>query len=1080
MAILLLLASVFTTRQTFAQTIKGIVTGVVRDKSGAVIPNANVIITGQDTGETRKTTSGSNGAYRVDAINPGRYQIAVEAPGFEAFTVTNLNVLASVVTSYDPTLVVGKVNSTVTVEANSNIINTENGSLSGTVGSVELSKIPIFSLNPIELATTLPGVQVVNAGGTSNGYNIEVNGTRPRANNFLIDGQDINDNSIAGQAVQPNITDSYTQVVVLTNSSSAEYGRGGGAIVNLVSRSGTNQFHGSAWDLYTGSGLNALDGVARQSMTPKTRFDQHQYGFTVGGPIIRNKLFAFGGGQYRRRFGSIQPARLTVPDAAGLANLKAAGGANVNLLLQYLNNITGIDPAATGKPVQTSNIGAHGTCVDPCAITYGYYTRPAPALQSTNTQWTYKVDYLMTQKDTFAFRYLHDRSVLSPDFFNFPGSLPGLETNQGGPDEQFGATYTHVFNQNLLNEFRASETRIDFRFGVPASTVANPLFSKPTITADFLPTLGVPSNIPQGRGHDTYQFQDTIAFTKGRQTIRAGADVARLIVRDFIPFNFRGTLNYSASTGYTALANFVDDYLGVGGNAAISFGNNRVDAHIWQTGYFFQDDIKMTPDFTFNVGLRYEYDSNPENSLTYPAINPATALTDPYNAVIKVNEDTNNLAPRLGFAYSPHNGAKLFGNGKTVFRGGFGVFYDTVFTNITDNSQGSSPNVAAGLTTSTVGRGVANGSQQIAMLTPAPSPFNAVTSVTNNQVNPLTYQYNFGMERELPLDFKMSLFYVGTRGQKLFASQQYNYFSNGARFNKNRGQINARGNFADSNYNSLQLGVNRDFRNGLLVTGAYTFGKGLDDGTDIFGRFDTPTPFAANLAPNGRGAEYGRSAYDHRHELALAYVWAVPGVHSSNAALNTLLAAATRNWVVSGTSTFQTGPPTTASLNQLDTNGDGTVGNDRPSLGNPAAAVYTAAADGKLLGGTYMPGILYDITPVLSKGQSYPTTTADKVRWLIQPGTGNVGRNSVPSPGILLNNVAVEKDIPLSFIHHLEGHAFQFRVEAQDVANHNNVGPYNTNVLALRGAQGGTTFENKSFSRENDGRILRLWAKYAF
>ncbi len=1097
----LLVASIVLAVSSMAQTSKGILAGVAHDPSGAMVPNVAMTVTNQDTGETRSVNTRADGTYRVDAISPGMYTITAEAPGFEILEVKGVNVNASVVTSYDPTLTVGQVRSVVTIEANSNTIDTENGALSGTIGQVEIAKVPIFSLNPIELATTVPGVQLVLSGRTSNGYNVEVNGLRPRANNFLIDGQDINDNSIAGQGLQPNIPDIFSQVTVLTNSSSAEYGRGGGAVVNLVTKSGTNNFHGSAWDLYSGSGLNALDGVQRQqkplpagAANPKARYDQHQYGFTAGGPILKDKLFGFGAAQYSRFYGKATPSRLTVPDAAGIATLNSVGGPRVTLLEQYLSGVVGLDP--TSGPVSTQDLGARPGCASPCVVTYGYYTRPAPSQTNQNTQWTFKVDYLPTRKDSIAARYLHSRNLLTPDFFNFPGSLPGLDTNQGGPSQQAGVTYTHVFTPTLLNEFRASFTGIDFKFGITPEALANPLYKLPTLSIGTLPSLGVSSAIPQGRGHDTYQYQDTIAWTKGKHTVRAGADVSRILVRDFIPFNFHGTISYSAGGSTSALANFIDDFTGASGSVAITYGNNRVDTHVWQTGYFVQDDFKMFPDLTLNLGLRYEYDSNPENNLKFPAINIGTVLTDKFDAPIRVKEDRNNFGPRFGFAYSPHGTNRFFGDGKTVVRGGIGVFYDTVFTNITDNAQGSSPNAVGSLGSITSGRGIANASTAIATLPTTPNPLNSVTSVDSNQVNPITYQYNLGVERELPSNSKVSIFYVGTRGEKLFAEEAFNYFGPaGTRLNPTRGAINARGNYADSNYNSAQVDVDHNFQHGVFIRGAYTFGKALDDGTDVFAQFDSVTRYAANLAPGGIHADYGRSAYDHRHFLSLVYVWTLPSAHVGNAGFNTVLGALVNHWTISGTSQFQTGSPTTVGISTIDTNGDGQF-NDRPSIGNPNASVYTYGEDGKFVqattcGGvktTYNTGTLYDLTAVQSCTktgtgyvQSYQVVLPSAVHWIIAPGSGNVSRNTFSSPGVLTNNLAVQKDFSLAFIPHLEGHSIQLRVEAQDIANHNNVLPYNTNINNLAGSQvNSTIFANKSYSRNNDGRNVRLWAKYQF
>ncbi len=332
-----------------AQTSKGTVSGVVRDPMGATINHASVTVTSQDNGEKRTTTTNAEGAYRVDAVNPGIYTLHITATGFSATDVRGLNVLPSLVTSYNAAMTVGQVSQTVTVEANGNGIDTENSTLSGTIGNQELVKVPMFTQNPVELVATMPGVQVVDQGldleGTAgNGFQIEVNGARPRGNNFMIDGQDINDVDVAGQAFQPTIPDSFQTVTVLSSVAPAEYGRGSGAIVNLVTRGGTNTIHGSVWDIYEGSGLDSLDGITRQGkpfaagVNPKARYDIHQPGFTLGGPILKDKLFMFGAGQYSRFYGNETFGSVELPDAAGYSQLTAIGGSQVRLLQQYLGN----------------------------------------------------------------------------------------------------------------------------------------------------------------------------------------------------------------------------------------------------------------------------------------------------------------------------------------------------------------------------------------------------------------------------------------------------------------------------------------------------------------------------------------------------------------------------------------------------------------------------------------------------------------------------------------------------------------------------------------------------------------------
>ena len=312
----------------------------------------------------------------------------------------------------------------------------------------------------------------------------------------------------------------------------------------------------------------------------------------------------------------------------------------------------------------------------------------------------------------------------------------------------------------------------------------------------------------------------------------------------------------------------------------------------------------MTSELTINAGVRYDYLTSPENSLQYPAINLNNPFA-PINTVIRVQSDTNNIAPRFGFAWNPHEG--FFRDGKTVFHGGIGLFYDTDFTNIATNGAQSSPNAPTGLLTSTDGRGLANATSLIATITPVLSPQSAVQSVASNLANPWTWQWNAGLERQLPAQIKLTVNYVGNHGGDLYANQQMNYFINGSRINAARNAINIRANRADAEYNSLQTEVSRQFSHGLFFRVAYTYGKDLDDASDVFATFAAPTSYSANLSGNGLGQDWGPSVWDHRHYVSFSYVWSPAGFHSNNGGADFLLSAFTRHLSISGTTQLQSG-----------------------------------------------------------------------------------------------------------------------------------------------------------------------------
>ncbi|ADV84855.1 TonB-dependent receptor [Terriglobus saanensis] len=1080
------------------QTSKGIVAGVVRDNSGAAVPNASVKIVSQDTGEERTVTTTGEGAYRVDAINPGRYKIRVEMPGFTASEVNDLRVLPSVVTTYDPKLAVGSVNDTVTVEAETNAINTENGQLSGTVGTQELSKVPIFSLNPFELVATLPGVVLINPNlnlnGTAGNYEqIQVNGARPRSNNFMLDGQDINDVGIGGQSFNPQIPDMYQTVTTLLNSASAEYGRSGGAVVNLITKSGTNQFHGSLFELYSGSGLESLDGVTRQQKpipagtpNPKARFDEHQFGFTAGGPIWKDKLFAFGGTQFTRFYGKSPSDQILLPTQAGynqLATIAASSttaASQVALFKSLLNGgsylTTFAQAADSSKTLAVSAANCGGTA---CAIPLAFFQRAPVSQEEPDTQWEFRVDFIPRSNDTFSYRYLHDRSTFTPDLGLNVSGIPGFDAQEGGPAELAQGTWTHVFTPNLLNEFRASEVRLSSQFFGTPETLANPaaqIFNV-TIAGSGFNTLGVSQNIPQGRIQQLYQFQDTVAWTKGRQSIRMGTDVARDHETDLIAQNALGQITYATGgAGASSFDNFISNQLGSGGTITRTFGPTRVDPHLWKIAGFIQDDIKLTPEFTLNVGVRYDYDTNPENSLTFPSVdvkNPYQAI----NTVVPVKADKNNFAPRVGFAYNPHFG--FFSDGKTVIHAGLGIFYDVDFTNIIVNSAQSSPVAPTGLITGATSNGFGpNATTLLTTLTPALTAQSSVLSTSNNMVNPMTYQYNLGFERQLPAAIKLTVNYVGANGKKLFVTQQLNPFSNGVRLNPARGAVTVRNNGGDSNYNSAQVEVSRAFTHGISFRASYSFSKNLDDASEIFSTFSNPnTPYGANLQRQAQ--EYSNSTFDRRHIASFEYIFAPSGFHSANRGADLLLEAFTRHFIVSGTTQLASGPYSSFQIVGIDTSGDLNASNDRPIVGNSRAPITSVGIDGAYVDDpTAVPGVYYDLAANNATGAVTPIT-ADQARFLIPNGsqfiTREVGRNSFENPGQIFWNLAAEKDIPASF-RHFEHAQFVLRAEGQNVGNHNNVSILDTNLIDV----GTSNYLNKQNARENTSQNFRLWAKFIF
>ena len=1080
-----------------AQTSTGTIVGTVIDKSGAAVPDATVTASSAEFGKNlRSTKTDSAGGYRLESLLPGIYTVTVEATGFAKVDVTKVQVKGSLLVTANATLDVTSLNSTVLVEASAaQELQTETGSLGAEISSKEIGNLPILTLNPIELVLTQPGVQDnTNQFGFSNGVNFSVNGTRPRANNFLIDGQDNNDNSISGQAFQTDNPQAVQEVTILTNAYSAEYGRGGGSVTNEISKTGTNLFHGEAWELNRNNSFAAIPAEqALAGVKTIPRDNENTFGFDLGGPIKRNKLFFFGTFQDDRDYSAAQGQTLDIPTANGIARLQSLlPNNNVQLLL---SSLAGLVAPSTGSGLINVPLGPGANGVDRGSVEENIFQRSGIAEVSLTREWRVRVDWNATAADTLNASYRRSDASLTPDFFNNPGTLPPFDTLQGGPAQAFTGNWVHTFSQRAVNELRFSYSNIDFNFGPTAAASGGPLANTPGISflgTSSLPTLGIPEGEPQFRGHKSYQFQEALSYTLGRHSLKFGADIDYLQVDDGIPFNSRGTISFTDSGNFSDLANFIDNFTGPGGQISINFGNSEVQPFVGIYAPYVQDTWHVKSNLTVDLGLRYEYWGTVGNIVPFPSINtaqfgfgvPGATLLNIASA--KQQGDKNNFAPRVGFAYTPHILPRLFGSNKTVIRGGYGIFYDGLFTNILDNTASHSPNVTGGTLTGGVennGRGLANASGLLAAVTPAPNPFGLIESIASNIRNPLTHQWNLDIQRELPGGFILTAAYVGTRGEHLFATQELNpgvgRDSAGAltRLNPNFGSIFLRDNAADSIYHSGQLTVDRKFSHGLLVRGAYTYSKLIDDSSEVFGIGNTDR-ISQNVFNIGQ--DRGLSAYDRRHRFVGTYVLDVPSFHASENRARNVLSYATRGWSWSGTFTAQSGSPENI-IDGFDLVGDGEATNQRPDLGNTAAPFNSVGVAGgsrrfqaTTAGNFYT---LANATACSAPGSSVACTpvAASNFHFIIPAsGLGNLGRNTFIGPGQLFYNTGVARTFKLH-----ERHELTFRTEFFNAFNHPNfftdAPGFFPNIYNVSNAN----FGNESLTIQG-GRQIKFWLKYSF
>lgn len=1046
-----------------AQTTKGTIAGVVTDATGAVVPGATVTAAASAGGETRTTVTGSNGEYRLEPLTPGEYAVTVAAQGFSKTKVSGVVVRTSIITSNNVQLSIAATGETVEVIASADTIQTESGELSKTIAETAVQSLPYASLNPYSLAVTLPGVSTVaDRDDMTNGAGFSVNGLRPRSNNFLIDGFDNNDNGISGQAFQPTNVEAVKEVTILTNSYAAEFGRGGGSVSNLSFRSGTNVFHGAAWEKYAGAGLDALTSEnAADGLTRVPQYVNNIFGFRIGGPVYKNKLYFFGTSEWNRYFGDPGAARLLIPTQAGynvLNNLAQGGNTNAALMVQALGDLRAINPSANVA------IGNRTGCPN-CAVEYGFFTRTDKG-KSLSREWTTRVDY-SSDKDNVYARYTDSRNDTDPDLFANSGALPYADTKQGGPARNLGVMWAHTFSPTLINEFRFSGQQIDFAFAPTDATLANAVATTPTITLanslDFFWGGYSQSLFPQGRGHKTFQFQDAVMWSSGTHTIKMGADLAILLVQDKVPFNAYGVLNVTGGGDCSAiglatctdLANYLDGFSGRNGTFSKAFGNPRQNIGTNQQAYYFQDSWKVLSNLTLDYGVRYEYHPfDALNSLQYPGIDRETFATDSLMTRREVRADRNNFAPRFGFAYTPKFWKGIFGEDKTVLRGGYGVFYDAFFTNISNNVSSASPNAITYSRTANQsaaqpgGRGYADPLGMIAGAAPVASLTSTITSVDTKLVNPMIHQWNVNVQRELPLQLKAEVAYVGTRGERLWLNEQLNPVNpaTGRREVPTRGSIVVRSNRGDSVYHGLQTSVSRSV-GFVQVRGSYTWSKAIDNQSEVFLTSGGATRWQDVKNPR---SDRGVSAFDRTHRAAISYA-----VAPASPWKNGVLGAIFDGWMTTGVLSFQSGAPETIYFGGYDQNGDGEAFNDRPTYGNPA--------------GQYLLGYTEDGS-TFHEWNSDVVMPRDSFQYLYIDGqNGNVGRNSFRYPGTIGFDATIAKSFKIR-----EGHRIETRMDLYNAFNHPNLG-----VNGFDGEITSATFQNIENTRRG-GRSLLLQLKYEF
>jgi len=1076
-----------------AQRITGTLRGQVFDPTGAAVPNAQVTATNQETGVSVKITTTSAGTYSFPSLIPGLYKVSVEAKGFKNFVATDISVIANQDNVADTHLDLGVATEVVEVTAGGVAVQTTSSDLNN---SYDVSEVQLpngagtLNGSPLNLAVLAPNV-VAQPGGVT-GIGGSVGGTRPRDNNFTVDGVDDNNLGVTGNN-STVIPDAVAEFNLTTNQFSAEYGHSAGGQFSLVTKTGTNNWHGSGEWYNQNRNYNSLDNLTKKAidvqhtLAGQPAFDNNRFGGTVGGPIVKNKLFVFGAYEYTYLHGQGSATAFTGPTAAGLATLEAdAANSAVKALLANFP----VASANDAGNVMIHRGGINSTTIDTVPI--GNITIFSPNFQQEHDAQV-NADYTMGRHQ-FGARFLINQGK-----FIFPVNSTQAQFNQ---NELFHNRKIALNDVWTISSHVVNDLRLQYSFF--SEPFLNPCTSCPTdITINDLlsgVTVGPGDNTTQKQ--NTYQIADTFSWSRGKHSFKFGGQYNHFIYPQFFLPRSNGDNQYKTANAF--INDIVPDNPGrtLRGAGTGSFLGTQSAFYV-----FAQDDFKFTSRLTLNLGVRYEYWTNPVGSSTQSlnAISNAPGLITFGNP----KTDKNNIAPRVGFAYDPT------GRGKTSIRGGFGIAYDVKFQNFASitlppqlqselnpaSACTLSPKPSWCPTASTPnGAGfLAGGGLPSAYIPPASQAAarNLTTAFIDDTVMPKILTWSLGVQHEFARNTTVEVRYLGTRGLELpvqFRRNHISAFDAGIAplptffkksdvptswtastptdaafnaFNSNiyltapcttgpgvcpfKGNITSDPPLGSSIYHAGSVSFTQRARHGLTFNANYTYAHTIDNSTNEF--------FTSLLNPrraqdtNRINEDRGNSDLDVRHKFALSLTYQVPDVRSDNRFVKTLV----NGFQIGSIFLAQTGQPITLQSGGVDSNGNGDSAGDRASF-NPFASGFGGSdvfavcelaggavglsSAGMAAGGS-CPGAAIGYTPV-SYGARYIITG---------PGArANLGRNSFASPGFDVLNLSVGKKF-----HFSESKYLLAKADIFNILNHPNYALSNGNVFSAAGVTTATT-----------------------
>src|SRR5579862_2016828 len=1059
----------------FAQQITGTIHGTITDPSGAVVSNVAVTATQVETGLSRTVATDRNGNYLLIELPVGHYRLEVTAKGFEQYRRQGITLDVNQSATVPVRLQLGSEKQQIEVNADAGLIQTTVSSLGQTVMQREILDLPLDGRNFSQLGLLQPGVVpltpgLLEAGGPARqNQAYAVDGQRPESNNFLIDGAD-NVSSVDGGFVLKPPVDAIDEFHILSHNANAEFGRNTGSTTNIVTRSGTNSFHGALWEFFRNDAMDSSDYFTRSVQPLK----QNQFGSTFGGPILQDKTFFFGYYEgFRNRQGESVPA--TVPSQAerqGNFGEQCASG---------FDQTTGLcdNPQQQlyffGSPVPFNQMTLIQP-IDPIAANVlSFFPLPnngentfigTETLVQNNDQFGVRVDHYLSQRDTLNFRYMYSGGPTTDPLSPVGANVPGFPVGEDDRAQNFVAQETHVISKStiavarfsyLRNKFlldqhlnNESPSSLGFQYDPTLPLAAGP----PFIQVSGYASVGDPITGPRYTYQNTFDLSGSLSWIHARHELKFGGGYRREQINALQGIASNGFFVFSTFPYSDGFASFLSGnpvvFLQGGGDFSREIRGRALD-------FYAQDTFKVTSRFTLNYGLRYELpfpatENHNKVNLFVPGAQstvlpsaPAGLLYpgDPGVPAGLIPTQKTAFAPRVGFALDPS------GDAKTVISGAYGIFYEPYYTGEGGPLQDpvSAPPYLKTQQISFPVNSFANPFY-------APNPFSqqfpepmTLLVVNRNLHLPYAQDWNLNVQRSFGDDWLLQVGYVGTTGVRLprFSEGNPAVFVPGVDGSgnpiSNENNVNQRrlysgctltsnpnvpcvyssvgeiASIAGSSYNALEASLRKRFSHGLSFLASYTLSKSIDDVSsfNITGSASQPVAGENDLAQNpfDLAAERGRSMFDARHRLVFSYQWNLPfWNHATNWYEHAL-----GNWQLNGIATLMSGTPFTV----FDSND--------VSLQGQAPEITGFSANRPNLVGN------------ANSGSRTPQEWFNKSAFQqLQPDPlgrfqvfGDEGRNVVAGPDYMNWDFSVFKNMVVR-----EGKDLQFRAELFNLLNHTN------------------------------------------